>query len=430
MLTATVEPDYQNVKLDYRVPVDGELTFSRVGPSGVAATVRGWSAVPVSSGVAVTARDYEAPIGVPLTYTAALTGPPPAQLHPNPSVETDLSGLNFGFAAGGAATRDSTQASDGAWSVKLLNGNAVASCTVRNVTARFPVIPGRAYSASADYRPDTTARTLTLFIDWYDAAGVRIFTTSGFGVETVGEWTRVLCENRIAPVNAVDAQLIVQVDSQGVGEAHYIDRMLAYQAIQMPPFGATATITVPSGGCSDTWLNDLARVGNTLKVVLEQIPELAYQVPASVHDVITRRSPIVTSDVAHTPAVEVSILTASDDERERARAMLGNGVPILLRTPPEDGIGNMYLSVVDFKEQRVVTRGTVPDRRFVISARHVSRPDPDLFAPSTAVLYQNVRASYATYQELLADRATYDALLYGWSGVAPSDIVPWPPDDV
>jgi len=276
MFTAAVEPGYQNVALTYDTPVSaGAVTFSRTGPSGVAATVRGWAAAPVSPNLRVVARDYEAPIGVPLTYT-----------------------------------------------VVCVDGNGA------------------------------------------------------------------------------------QLDEQ------------------------TTAITIPSAGCSDTWLNDLARVGNTIKVTLEQVPELDYQVPTSVHEVITRRSPIVTSDVAHTPALEVSVLTDSDDQRHRARALLGNGVPVLLRTPPEDGIGNMYLSVLEFKEQRIVTSGTVPDRRFVISGRQVARPDPDLYAPLSAVLYENVRAGYSTYQELRADRATYDALLYGWTGLEPSDIVPWPPDDV
>lgn len=276
MFTAQVEAGYQNVLLEYDTPASaGAVTFSRTGPSGVSATVRGWAGAPVSANVQVAARDYEAPIGVPLVYT----------------------------------------------------------------------------------------------VDCRDGAGAELDTQS-------------------------------------------------------------TTITIPSGGCSDTWLNDLARVGNTLRVVLEQIPELDYLTPTSVHEVITRRSPIVTSDIAHTPSLEVSILTASDDERERARALLGNGVPVLLRTPQEVGVGNMYLSVLDFKEQRIVTAGTVPDRRFVINARQVARPDPDLFAPMTSVLYQNVRASYANYQELRADRASYDALLYGWEGVAASDIVPWPPDDV
>lgn len=276
MFAASIEAGYQNVALTYDTPAAAStVTFSRAGPSGVSATVRGWAGAPVTAGVEIIARDYEAPIGVALVYT----------------------------------------------------------------------------------------------VDCRDVGGA-------------------------------------QLDTQ------------------------TTTITIPSGGCSDTWLNDLARVGNTLRVVLEQIPELDYLTPTSVHEVITRRSPIVTSDIAHTPSLEVSILTASDDERERARALLGNGIPVLLRTPQEVGVGNMYLSVLDFKEQRIVTSGVVADRRFVINARQVARPDPGLFAPMMAVLYQNVRASYANYQELRADRATYDALLYGWEGVSASDIVPWPPDDV
>lgn len=192
----------------------------------------------------------------------------------------------------------------------------------------------------------------------------------------------------------------------------------------------TATVTVPSGGCSDTWLNDLARVANTMQVVIESLPELAYPVPTSVHEIITRRAPIVSSDIAHTPELELSVLTASLDERDQARAILGNGVPVLLRTPPEDGIGNLYLSVTAFREQRIVTSGTVPDRRFVVSARQVQRPDPALYAPVGVSTYSHVKTTFATYQALKAGRASYDAVLYDWTGSQPSDVVPWPPDDI
>jgi len=193
---------------------------------------------------------------------------------------------------------------------------------------------------------------------------------------------------------------------------------------------ATATITVPAAGCADTWLNDLARVSNTMQIVIESLPDLDHLVPASVHEIITRRSPIVTSDIAHTPAFELSVLTETLDDRDQCRAILGNGVPVLLRTPPQDGIGNLYFSVLGFHEQRIVTDGTVADRRFVVTARQVQRPDPLLYAPIGVSTYAHVKATFATYTALKAGRATYDAVLYDWSGSAPSDIVPWPPDDV
>jgi hypothetical protein len=193
---------------------------------------------------------------------------------------------------------------------------------------------------------------------------------------------------------------------------------------------STASITITSQGCEDTWLNDLARTTNTMQVLLEALPELAYPVPASTHEIISRRAPIVTSDVALTPAFELSFLTATLEDRDRARAALGNGIPVLLRTPPETGVGNLYFSVTDFREQRIVTQGTLPDRRFVVSGRQVQRPDPALYAPEGPAIYATIKAAFATYTTLRAGRPNYDAVLYNWAGSGPADIVPWPPVDV
>lgn len=194
----------------------------------------------------------------------------------------------------------------------------------------------------------------------------------------------------------------------------------------------TATVTVPvqgRPGC-DTWLNDLARVGNTMRVVVQSLEELEYPVPTSVHEIVTRRDPIITSDIAHTPAFELQFLTATDAERDKATALLGNGIPVLLRTPPEDGIGNLYLSVLGYSEQRLVVEPTVKDRRFVVSGRQVTRPDPTLYQPIGASTYTKVRDNYTDYAELRAERVNYDAVLYDWTGTQAADIVPWPPTDV
>ena len=274
-LTATVEPAVRNVRLDYTVPATGaSVTFTRTGPSGTAATVRGWDDRPASPGPVI-GRDFEAPIGVPLIYTA----------------------------------------------IARNSGGGVVSTT-------------------------------------------------------------------------------------------------------------TAAITIASAGCDDTWLTDLARSGNTFQVILEQLPELGYPVPVSVHDIIGRRDPVVSSDITHTPAFELSVLTETLEERDTARAILGNGVPVLLRTPPEDGIGNLYFAVLGYAEQRIVSQGTVPDRRFVISGRQVQRPDPILYEPTGPASYQDVKTSFATYAELKAERINYDAVLYDWPGSAAADVVPWPPDDI
>jgi hypothetical protein len=192
----------------------------------------------------------------------------------------------------------------------------------------------------------------------------------------------------------------------------------------------STTITIPSDGVCDTWLNDLARVTNTILITIASLPELDYLVPNNVHDIIARRDPIVSSDIAHTPSFELSFTTDTLDQRDQARSLLGNGVPALLRTPPEDGIGNLYFAVLDYKEQRIVTPATVPARMFVVNGRQVQRPDPDLYKPLGVATYAHVKATFATYAALNAGRVSYDAVLYDWAGSAPSDIVPWLPDDV
>lgn len=209
---------------------------------------------------------------------------------------------------------------------------------------------------------------------------------------------------------------------------------LTYTATTLDAGGAvidtsTAAVTVPAGACG-AWLNDLARVANTMRVLVESLPELTFGVPATVHEILARRSPIVSSDVAHTPGFELSFLTETLEERDRARATLGNGVPVLLRTDPEQGIGNLYFAVLGYSEQRIVTDGLLPDRRFKVTARQVERPDPELYAPVGVATYQHVTATFATYADLLAGRSSYDAVLYDWAGSEASDIVPWPPVDV
>jgi hypothetical protein len=275
-LTATVEPEVKNVRLDYAAPATAvSVTFTRTGPSGVPAGVRGWQNTTVTGGSTVIARDFEAPIGVPLTYTAQAK----------------------------------------------------------------------------------------------NSSGAVIGTQ-------------------------------------------------------------TTTITIPSGGVCDMWLNDLARVGNTLKITIDSLPELDYVLFTSVHDVIDRRDPIVSSDIAHTPAFTLSFVTDTLDERDQAKSALGNGVPVLLRTPPDDGIGNLYFAVTDYKEQRVVQPADMPARLFVVDGRQVQRPDPTLYQPIAPATYQYVKDTFATYADLKAQRVNYDAVLYDWTGAQPSDVVPWLPDDV
>jgi len=193
---------------------------------------------------------------------------------------------------------------------------------------------------------------------------------------------------------------------------------------------ASVTVTIPDGGCDDTWLTDLARPLNTQRLTVVALPELAYNVAVGVHDVLGRRTPITSSDIANTPTFELQLLTENDAAREQARSTLGNGVPVLLRTPPANGIGSLYLAVLGWRERRIVAVAREDDRVFAVAAVQVTRPDPGLYVPIPPATYELVAVNYADYAELMAERVNYDAVLYDYAGAEAADAVPWPPTDV
>jgi len=192
---------------------------------------------------------------------------------------------------------------------------------------------------------------------------------------------------------------------------------------------ASATITVASSALDDPWLTDLARPLNSQQIVVEALNELQYQEPVGVHYVLGRRTPIVSSDVANAPSFELDFWTLDEDARDRARATLGSGFPMLLRTPPEQGVGNLYFAATDFREQRV-RLAQYAERRWVVQCVQVERPDPSLYVSEALMTYEQVADEFATYAALKADRATYDDLAYDFAAEGASDVVPWPPVDV
>lgn len=191
---------------------------------------------------------------------------------------------------------------------------------------------------------------------------------------------------------------------------------------------ATATITVAWDDC-DCWLVDLARPTNSLPVTVESMRELTFDAASGVHRVLNRRAPVLTTLPAWTPSSELIVLTDTEPDRDRVRALLGSGYPFLLRSSPELGIGNMYLGATGFVEERLLTLGARPERRFRVACLQVERPDPSIFTPVPPNLYSQVQTTYATYAALTAAVASYDALAYSYPAEG-SAYLPWLPDDV
>jgi hypothetical protein len=194
--------------------------------------------------------------------------------------------------------------------------------------------------------------------------------------------------------------------------------------------GSASAIFSISYGLCEAWLTDLARPTNSLQLTLESMVELTHPVPSGVHRVLDRRSPVVTALIAGTPEAELAVLTETLDERDALRALLGSGYPFLVRTTPSEGIGNMYLAAQEFVEERFLTLGAQPERRFRISCVQVERPNPAIYVPLAPNTYAIVKTTYATYAALKAGVATYDDLAYTYPSGVTNPIVPWLPDDV
>lgn len=180
------------------------------------------------------------------------------------------------------------------------------------------------------------------------------------------------------------------------------------------------------------WLVDMARPTNSLALVIESFTPLDFEVPAGVHRVLDRRAPVLVTLPAWTPDAELVLLTDTLPERDALRNLLGSGYPVLLRTTPEQGVGNMYLGVTDFKEERFLTLGTRAQRRFAVEVVQVERPSAFVFSPAPPMTYQVVSETWATYADLLLAVGTYDALAYTFPdmGEGSSPLVPWLPADV
>jgi hypothetical protein len=194
---------------------------------------------------------------------------------------------------------------------------------------------------------------------------------------------------------------------------------------------ASASFEVAYPDLGDPWLVDLARPTNSLAVIVESLAELAYQAAVGVHRVLDRRAPVLTALPAWTPGTELVAVTATEGERDQVRAILGAGYPVLLRTPPAQGVGNLYLGVTGFTEERPSRIAMHPDRRFRVACVQVERPDPSVYVPAPPMTYAAVVATWPTYAELYAGVGSYEELAYTYpEGGAPGGSIPWLPDDV
>jgi hypothetical protein len=138
----------------------------------------------------------------------------------NPSDEI---AVGMSAESGTSVARSTAQAYVGGASTALTcttAGTVAATCGYG--IAGQPVSPGTTYTASLYVRAATTGRSVTLGIDWYNAAGTYLSSATGSAVTDSTTWGRRTVTGA-SPASAAFATVKVYVGAAAVSEVHYVD---------------------------------------------------------------------------------------------------------------------------------------------------------------------------------------------------------------
>lgn len=104
---------------------------------------------------------------------------------------------------------------------------AGTGCTAITTTGTggVPVVVGREYVATADFRAATVARNTLVGIRWYDSGGVLLSSSQGgVNLDSTSAWYQATCF-AVAPASAAFAAAYVEVIGAAAAEVHYADRI-------------------------------------------------------------------------------------------------------------------------------------------------------------------------------------------------------------
>lgn len=130
-------------------------------------------------------------------------------------------------------TRSTSQASSGSASLALTasaSGDMVATTTTATA---FTVTANNEFSATAEFRADSTVRSTAVGIVWRNSSGATISTAYGtVETDSSSAWNQCTV-TATAPAMATTALVAVKVVSAGSGEIHYVDK-IAFHAGDSP----------------------------------------------------------------------------------------------------------------------------------------------------------------------------------------------------
>lgn len=149
------------------------------------------------------------------------------------SLETNTSGWTA--VSNCAIARSTAQASVGSASLELTatsSGDMTASTTL---ATKFTVTPSQKFSAIANFKANSTSRSVAVGIRYLNSSGGTLSTTFGTSVTATSSAFVTAQATVLAPATASHAQVFVKVISAASSEIHYVDK-IAFHAGDTPVF--------------------------------------------------------------------------------------------------------------------------------------------------------------------------------------------------
>ena len=147
------------------------------------------------------------------------------------SLETNATGWEA--VANCSISRSTSQFSNGIASLALLSAAAGDMTAATTAATKFAVAANNAFSATAEFRADSTARACSVGIIWLNAAGSTISTVFGTAENNSSSGWNESNVVATAPALATHARVVVKITSAGSAETHYVDK-IAFHAGDSP----------------------------------------------------------------------------------------------------------------------------------------------------------------------------------------------------
>lgn len=147
------------------------------------------------------------------------------------SLETNTTG--WAAVTNCSISRSTAQFSNGAASLAMLSSSAGDMTAATSTATKFAVSANNKFSATAEFRANSTARLCSVGINFLNAAGSVLSTIFGTAENDLTSAFNECNVSATAPATATHATVVVKIASAGSAETHFVDK-IAFHAGDVP----------------------------------------------------------------------------------------------------------------------------------------------------------------------------------------------------